>query len=163
MKLSNVVFVLLMMIGSSHALAAGEAGSGPNPYSDCGIGAALFKHDVAATISNVIWDLGTTAVISATASPETCSGKEATTARLIYEAYPNFEDETAKGEGEHLVAMLNVLACSQDAHDAIISGIRQDFGNVLLQEGYTTKSRLEKSEAYYHIVMEQASTHACSG
>ena len=46
-----------------------------NPYVDCGIGAALFPNtDWAAVTSNVIWDAGTTALISATASEDTCSG-----------------------------------------------------------------------------------------
>jgi hypothetical protein len=45
------------------ALAGGPTGSGPNPYSDCGIGAALFKDtEWAAVTSNVTWDLGTTEI-----------------------------------------------------------------------------------------------------
>src|SRR5688572_5993856 len=49
------------------APAASKApGAGPNPFSDCGIGAALFpKTGWAAVTSNVIWDIGTTALTSA--------------------------------------------------------------------------------------------------
>ena len=48
-----------------------------NPYTDCGIGAALFPNtNWAAVTSNATWDAGTTAVISATASEDTCSGGE---------------------------------------------------------------------------------------
>jgi hypothetical protein len=56
------------------ATADKTPGTGPSPYTDCGIGAALFKEtDWAAISSNVIWDLGSTALTSATMSPETCS------------------------------------------------------------------------------------------
>ena len=53
-------------------------GSGPNPYTDCGIGAALFPntHWAAAT-SNVIFDLGITAITSATSR----RSRSATTSR----------------------------------------------------------------------------------
>ena len=85
------------------------AGSGPNPYSDCGIGAALFTETKwAAVTSNVIWDLGITAITSATASPETCSGKKVETAQFIIDNYDNLAEETAKGQGTHLIAMLGL-------------------------------------------------------
>ncbi len=61
---------LAVCAASLNVNAANKApGSGPNPFSDCGIGAALFKDTKwAAVSSNVIWDIGTTAVTSATAS-----------------------------------------------------------------------------------------------
>ena len=43
-----------------------------NPWIDCGIGAMIFTEtNWAAVISNVIWDLGTTAVISGNSTDTT--------------------------------------------------------------------------------------------
>src|SRR5258708_18836019 len=90
--------------------ASKAPGSGPNPYTDCGIGAALFSDTKwAAVTSNVIWDLGTTAVISATASPQTCQGKKVAPARFIDATYPSLPEEPPPGHGEHLTPVLNTL------------------------------------------------------
>jgi len=110
-KLKETFIVMaasLLLTVSFSALAAGKnkVGSGPNPFRDCGIGAAIFpNHHVAAATSNIIWDLGTTAVTSATLSPETCSNVHAKTAKFIIDNYENLIEDIAKGEGEHLVAM----------------------------------------------------------
>ena len=86
-----------------------EAGSGPNPFTDCGIGAALFPNTGwAAVTSNVIWDVGTTAVISATASPETCSGSSAQAAKFINDTYDSVIEDTARGDGEYVATLLEI-------------------------------------------------------
>ena len=123
-----------------------EPGSGPNPYSDCGIGAALFPNsDVGAAISNVIWDLGTTAVISATASPETCEGSDAQAATFILETYDQLVEETAVGEGKHISTLLSIV----NSDDQIISELRSSIADLVASEEYTTLTQLEKSNAYY--------------
>ena len=72
-----------------------------NPYTDCGIGAALFPNtNWAAVTSNVTWDAGTTAVISATASEDTCSGGEAQTAMLIHDKLEGLETDIMTGSGD---------------------------------------------------------------
>jgi len=135
-----------------NAMAAGSPGSGPNPYSDCGIGAAIFSNDVAATISNVIWDIGTTAVISATASPETCSGKNVEAAVFIHNSYDSIVEETAKGSGEHVTAVLNFFECNQSAHSSVITNVRSTMGSVVNSSDYGSLSAVEKSSAYYDVV-----------
>ena len=89
-KITLALFAAMPMLTTMAptAHAADAPGSGPNPFSDCGIGAALFPETKwAAVTSNVIWDVGTTAVASATMSPQTCSGKQAKTAAFIYHTY----------------------------------------------------------------------------
>jgi len=128
-------------------------GSGPNPFSDCGIGAALFKETKwAAVSSNIIWDFGITGTTSATASPETCQGKKVETAKFIIENYDNLAEETAKGEGTHLVAMLGVLGCEESAHSAIIATVRQSMMEVVGQPFYVDQDLVKKSSDYYDVV-----------
>lgn len=130
------------------------AGTGPNPFSDCGIGAAIFTETKwAAVTSNIIWDFGITGTTSATASPETCKGKRVETAQFIIDNYDNLAEETAKGEGTHLVAMLGVLGCEESAHSAIIATVRQSMMNVVGQSSYVDQDLIKKSSDYYDAVI----------
>lgn len=145
---------------SSHvsAQSGGDVGSGPNPFSDCGIGAALFKNDVGASISNVIWDLGTTAVTSALSSPETCEGDSVAAAEFIYETYASLEEQTAKGQGSNLTAVLEIMQCDDQSHAGLISDIRSDFVELVSVENYSDMTNLERSEQFYNMV----SSHTAS-
>lgn len=128
-------------------------GSGPNPFSDCGIGAALFTETKwAAVTSNVIWDIGTTAVTSATASPETCSGKRVETAQFIIDNYDNIAEETARGQGEYLTSMLQVRGCEASSYNAIISEVRSEMTTVVSQPGYADKGLVEKASDMFQSV-----------
>ena len=129
------------------------AGSGPSPYVDCGIGAALFPDTHwAAITSNVIWDAGTTAVTSATASPETCQGAPAQAAKLINDAYDNILEDTARGDGEYLVALLEIYGCSSEVQSDVVAAIREDVGANIEAEGYETMSTVEKAELYFNVI-----------
>lgn len=141
-------------------------GSGPNIYVECGIGGALFPNTHWAAISsNVIWDLGTTALTSATASPETCSAKKAKTAQFIFDNYDNLAEETAKGQGDHIVALFNVLGCQASAHRNIIAAVRLDMAKVVGQPSYTDQNIVMKASDYYNVVnsaVEGKFANSCS-
>ena len=101
-----------------------------NPWQQCGIGAMVFPDNTtAAAISNVIWDLGTTAVSSNVSSVENCEGANVDTGKFIQQTFPVLEQEIAQGEGEYLTAMLNVRGCAVTAHSEIVTAIRGDFAN----------------------------------
>lgn len=141
---------------------AAESGSGPNPYRDCGIGAALFSETAwAAVSSNVIWDLGSTAITSATASPQTCSGKQVKAARFINETYPKLVEETAAGQGEHLTTALNIMECSASRHAAATQKIRSDMQRTVADPAFAGRSSLEKSETMY-LIVDQAVSATCT-
>jgi hypothetical protein len=91
-----------------------------NPWQQCGIGAMIFPETpIGAAISNIIWDLGTTAVTSASASEDTCKGQRTQTALFINETYKQLEDEIVQGEGAHLTAMLSMMSCDVSAATTI--------------------------------------------
>lgn len=158
LKIASVAAAIT--VSSFSAQAESKApGSGPNPFTDCGIGAALFSNTGwAAAISNVIWDIGTTAVISATASPETCNAKNVAAAKFITETYATVVEEAAKGEGQHLTALYEIYSCDQVAHDAITASIRGNVGEMVTAESYTELDNLQKSESLYNIVNTAVST-----
>lgn len=146
---------VILIIGGPMTASAQEKepGSGPSPYVDCGIGAALFPNTHwAAITSNVIWDLGTTAVTSATASPETCQGSSAKAAKFIHDTYDRVVENTARGEGEHLTALMQIYGCTSDSHAEIVSAIRGEIGETVSQDSYAEMSALEKSEAYFQVI-----------
>lgn len=155
MKLFKTAILATMLAASSNSWAneSETVGSGPNPFSDCGIGAALFS-DVswAAVSSNVIWDLGTTALTSATASPETCSGNKLAAAIFINDTYETLVEETAKGQGEHLVTLMNILECSETNQKVILSDIRASMGEFVGSSSYDLKTHVEKASSYYDVV-----------
>lgn len=137
-------------------------GSGPNPFSDCGIGAALFSDTKwAAVTSNVIWDIGTTAVTSATASPETCNGKTVAAASFINDTYEKLAEETARGEGENLATLLNIFECAAPQHGRVIAAARNEMADELARPGYATQDRTEKAVRFYQAV-EAAVGKSCA-
>ncbi|WP_020679403.1 DUF3015 family protein [Marinobacterium rhizophilum] len=165
----NIKHNLLSLVLAGTALSMSAAtlaetkpvGSGPNPYVNCGIGAALFPTTHwAAVTSNIIWDLGITAVTSATSSPETCSKRNVEVAQFILDTYDNLAEETAQGEGQHLSAMLQILDCRQGARPAVINTVRSQMGQQVGVAGYADQSKIEKAAIYYDVVNAAAANCA---
>jgi len=144
------IFALLLIPNASFA-------GGKNAWTQCGIGAAIFSNTGwAAALSNVIWDLGSTASTSSSSTPSQCAGRGASVGVLIYENYANVEEETAIGQGEHLNAMMTILDCDSSIQSELIKDVRTDFLNDVKDSSYSKKSTLEKTESLYNNVMEKA-------
>jgi hypothetical protein len=126
---------------------------GLNPWVDCGIGAMIFPTTpVGAVISNVIWDLGTTAVTSSGMSKNTCEGKGAKMAMYIGTTYANLEEETVQGDGQHVRAMLSMASCKSSAQGDIMRSVRADFAKSLNNSAYQQKDTMAKAQDYYALV-----------
>lgn len=136
-----------------------SSGSGPNPFTDCGIGAALFSETKwAAVTSNVIWDLGITALVSATASPQTCSGERVTAALFIRDTYDHLAEETAAGHGEHLNVALSMFGCAVGDQAAAAQQVRRAMARTVSTPGYGDRAPLDKAADFFSIVDRAAST-----
>ena len=130
-----------------------EPGSGPNPFTQCGIGAALFPNTSwLAVTSNVIWDIGATAITSAVSSPQTCSAKEAATARLIIETLPELERDLALGAGPYLDVLYATIECDSAAHPALGAELRKAYGASWADESYAEQTRVDKASLFYGSV-----------
>lgn len=103
-----------------------------NAFSQCGIGASIFQNnETAAIISNVIWDLGTTALSSQTSSPGSCAGAKVKAAAFIYDTYPSIEEDVVKGEGDYISALLEITGCESGSQANVISSMQDDMVNEL--------------------------------
>lgn len=128
LSLGAIVFVA----SASAQMTEGTPGEGPNPYSNCGIGGAIFPTvSWAAATSNVIWDLGTTAVSSATLSPETCNSKTVAMAEFIKGSYASLETDILNGRGDYLTSLSDVSGCNGEVSatflGALRSGLKQNY------------------------------------
>ena len=135
MKKSFFVIALASLISLAGTSTQASERSFADVYADCGIGNMLFGNAgesgrILAIISNVTWDLGTTAHSSNASSEENCKGGEAKTAAYIYHSYPAIESDLAKGQGEYLTAMLDAAECSV-SRDALVSELRINLSGQL--------------------------------
>lgn len=130
-KTISVAAVAVAM--SASAFAQGTTRTELNPWLDCGIGAMIFPSanlEVGAGLSNIIWDLGTTAVISAQSSPDQCNGTDnVEMAMFIQRTYATLEAEVAKGEGENLVALGELMGVEDQG--AFVVALREEFAPVV--------------------------------
>ncbi|CUS47980.1 MAG: protein of unknown function DUF3015 [Idiomarinaceae bacterium HL-53] len=134
-----------VMMAPQQAVAQGTQ---VNPWQHCGIGAMVFPDNgVAAAISNIIWDLGTTAVTSATVSPEQCGTTLMNVALLIDSSYDQLAIETAQGSGEHLNAALNLVGCAPT--EEVVGTLRADLAEVASAANYAEMSHQDKAYSYY--------------
>lgn len=158
----SLVFAAMAASGSMAFAEDKTPGSGPNPYTDCGIGAALFKETQwAAVTSNITWDLGTTALISGTMSPQTCSGKQVKVALFIRDTQPQLAEEVASGSGEHLTAVLNLAECGTSRHTQAVAALRATMAKEVSTTGYQQQDGITKSTVLYRAV-ESAVNNSCS-
>lgn len=152
--MKKILFIALSLL----TLFTSTAEASGNPWSDCGIGAAIFtKSPTAAAISNIIWDLGTTAVSSNTITPATCANKSASAAMFIGVTYANLEVETVRGQGQHLKTLLNIYACQPAAQSQIIQTVRHDFAQSIRSSIYAEQTNEQKAESYYNLVQATVS------
>lgn len=161
--IASAAIACALTVSAPFATADGHKapGSAPSPFTECGIGAALFPDTHwAAVTSNATWDLGTTAVTSATMSPETCSARNMKTAQFILDTYESLAEETAKGQGENLTAMLDIYGCQQTEQRGVIHAVRAEMADQVGSATYSQQSNVEKASAYYQAVSAAASNCA---
>lgn len=121
-----------------------------NPWQHCGIGAAIFDdNETAAALSNIIWDLGTTAVTSATLTPSTCTSEALQVAEFIDQTYDVLALETANGHGQHLNTALDLVGCSVTADAQAVATLRNDLSATLGSAAYADMDHADKGFAYY--------------
>ncbi|OIO69165.1 MAG: hypothetical protein AUJ56_07840 [Zetaproteobacteria bacterium CG1_02_49_23] len=125
-------------------------------YVDCGLGAMIApKTPVVAAVTNVTWDLGTTAMSSNYSSPESCKGGSAKTAAFINDSYAPIENELARGEGDYLTAMMTTAGCDEAAQPALSSAVRKDFADRVASTDYAHETGFQHAEGLYNILQNQ--------
>ena len=150
MKKICLVLLLAILIPAV-SFAQGKIGTGPNPYTDCGIG-ATFDNKAGASSSNAIWDLGSTAITSAASSPEMCRDRKTESAKLILETLPELEKDVALGGGKYLVALTEVMGCDSVFQDEISANLRIDYAKKVSNIAYGNKTDIQRATDMYNSV-----------
>ena len=162
MKATRIIALLSALL----LAASVQAREFADIYTDCGIGAIIApNNDAVAAVTNVTFDLGTTAISSNSSSPDTCQGGKGSAAAFIYDAYPSIEKDLAVGHGEHLSALLTIMQCEASVQDSIALNLRQDFSTFVSAATYSENSRYENAEAMYNLLIKQVDTtysNACA-
>lgn len=155
---------LAVTIGVPSTATAEEREREINPWRHCGIGAAIFPDNpTAAAISNIIWDSGTTAVSSATTTPNACSGEEIRVAMFIDHTYDALVVDLSAGHGEHLLALVNLVGCSTDESTPFVDGMRAGLTSMVAAENYAEMQQSDRAFLLYDLVIDGTeSVASCS-
>lgn len=122
-----------------------EARSLEKIFSECGIGAAIFPtNNAAAAISNIIWDLGTTATSSDISSPDSCKGRNSEIAMFIGTTYDKLEVEVATGKGKYVQTLSKMSGKS-------VADIRKEFSKVVKSNDYANMTKLQRADKLHTI------------
>ncbi|MCI5143403.1 MAG: DUF3015 domain-containing protein [Candidatus Electrothrix sp. ATG1] len=125
-------------------------------YIDCGIGAIIApRTPVVAAVTNVTWDLGTTAILSDISSPETCSGGQARMATFIHDAYESLEADLAAGEGRYLDSLTALAGVKEEKKTSFVKGLRKNFADSVAAADYTRQTRFTKAENLYNTIHQE--------
>jgi len=151
MKMFKLLAVFISVLGFVSTSAHGREFA--DIYTDCGLGALIAPtNDAVAAVTNVTFDLGTTAISSNASSEDTCNGGKEKAAAYIYKSYASLENDLAKGNGEHLSALYNMMSCSSNSRQQLTGALRKDFSEVVSRADYASSTRYEKSEVIYDMV-----------
>lgn len=157
------IFVAIGLVGlSSSAAASGGTRTFGQIYTQCGIGAMIAPETPAvAAVTNVTWDLGTTAISSNISSPSTCRGKKTQMASMIYTTYPSLESDVASGMGENLDSLATLAGCASGQRPSFVNTLRSRFAQKASVAGYADQSRRSKAAALFSAA-QNARRATCS-
>jgi len=143
------------VLGLSLVMSSAQAND-VNPWKQCGIGAMIFDDNTtAAAISNVIWDLGTTAVSSKISSVDSCAGnKNVAAAELIQHKTAAIESDVVMGAGDSLASLMDVLEVKD--RDLFASAVQADLLEVAATADYQKLDVTAKAQAIYAIAVKHA-------
>jgi len=121
-------------------------------YTDCGLGAMIAPTNSAvAAVTNVTFDLGTTAISSNMSSPESCKGGQGKVASFIYNSYEALENDLASGSGTYLDSLMVLAGHTQDQQKLEV--LRNGFVKIVANPSYIDQNRFEKAKALYDLVV----------
>ena len=135
------ITAVLLSTGALLLTGAANAREFADIYTDCGLGAMIApNNDAVAAVTNVTWDLGTTAISSNA---------------FIFDAYPSIEKDLAVGSGEHLTALLSIAGVEEAQRGELSAQLRADFAELVAVESYSEQTRFEKAENLYALLYRQ--------
>ncbi len=159
MKKTKIILSLVVALTLGTNVQASDKSFG-EIYTDCGIGGLLTSpipeggtQKFLAVVSNIVWDLGTTAISSNMSSVGTCaSGKKEKVAAFINTSYEELEKDLAKGEGVYLDTLVSMVKPENVDNISYKAQLRKDFSMVVASADYEKMNQYQKTESLYNIV-----------
>lgn len=144
-----------VMVTSASIIYAGETKDLQGIYEECGIGGLLFPRWAAgASVSNFIWDYGSTASTSGLTTPDACKGGQAKLAAYIYKSYDSIEKDLAKGDGKYLDMLVILSAKTPEEKEIFVQDLRSRFREAVERKEYSSLDRLEKSKMVFAMIQD---------
>ncbi|CCN73366.1 DUF3015 family protein [Vibrio nigripulchritudo] len=141
MKRILLAFTLMLSASVSHASYLKECGTGHFLAGGVADGWVAVSVNISSSTSDASSSYLTT--------PSLCGMSLWAAAKFIDSNYPMLEQDTATGNGEHVVAMLDILECDAAARADITTNLRGDFQKFIAAEGYKSATHEEKVESYF--------------
>lgn len=159
MKKTKIILSLVVALTLGTNVQASDKSFG-EIYTDCGIGGLLTApipeggaQKFLAVVSNIVWDLGTTAISSNISSVGTCaSGKKEKVAAFINTSYEELEKDLAKGEGVYLDTLVSMVKPENVDNISYKAKLRKDFSMIVASADYEKMNQYQKTESLYNIV-----------
>lgn len=149
-KLGAIVLLSMLL---THPVLAGELDEFGRMYTDCGLGGMIApRHEPIAVITNVTWDLGTTASSSYVSSPASCFGGRARMAAFIHDSQDILINELASGDGEYLNALIALAGVAEERKIDFISNLRSDVNEAMIASNFVAQSDYKKAEVLFNCV-----------
>ncbi|MEL6838561.1 MAG: DUF3015 family protein [Pseudomonadota bacterium] len=120
-------------------------------YTDCGLGGAIFpdaEDPIGPVLVNILIS-SPTVLTQGLLVPGSCSGGAGVSARMMHAAYPQFEMETAVGEGEYLTALMDVMECDASIRASLIDDMRDHLGTTVADPAYASMEQADKAREMY--------------
>lgn len=96
---------------------------------------------------------GLYAYSSATSSADSfCAEKITTTASFINDSYPALVEDTARGSGQHLIAVLELAGCTVEDQQIAIPLVREDMAKAISAPGYEDSQYIDKVYSMFQSV-----------
>lgn len=126
-------------------------------YKQCGLGGIIFgkTSPLLAIISNVTWDLGTTAATSDASSQGVCYSPRVTAAVYLKTSFKSVEQDLVVGQGEHMQALNKIAGCS-----ATSNSIRSQYAQYAQSTTYSASPE-KNADALYSIVNHMITSQSC--
>lgn len=132
-------------------------------YTECGLGAMIAPNNGAvAAVTNVTWDLGTTAISSNISSADSCQGGKKKVAALLLNSHAQVEADLAKGEGPHLAALSVAAGCSASNQVMFKASMRRELAALAAKPGYGEQARNVKAADLYDATRDSAAAASCA-
>lgn len=156
-----IILTILAALASPLAVCAesGQKREFADIYTDCGLGAMIApSNNAVAAVTNVTWDLGTTAISSNISSPSTCVGGKQKMASFIHESQDMLFSDLANGTGKYLDALVAIAGVEKTKKDKFISSIRLDTGVFVQSKNFEKSTRFDRAERLYNIINDNISS-----